>query len=93
MSTITLKSETVGAPTQLLIGGHWIDASDGRTFDVDDPSTGEGIAQTFVVPASSKQQRSQTANGSPNESFGRVTIESRGEMERALEDAIESRAG
>jgi succinate-semialdehyde dehydrogenase/glutarate-semialdehyde dehydrogenase len=44
VSTITLKSETVGVPTQLLIGGHWIDASDGRTFDVDDPSTGEVIA-------------------------------------------------
>ncbi len=44
MSTITLNAETVGVPTQLLIGGDWIDASDGRTFDVDDPATGEVIA-------------------------------------------------
>jgi succinate-semialdehyde dehydrogenase/glutarate-semialdehyde dehydrogenase len=44
MTTITLNAETVGVPTQLLIGGRWIDASDGRTFDVDDPATGEVIA-------------------------------------------------
>ncbi|MGA7987972.1 MAG: NAD-dependent succinate-semialdehyde dehydrogenase [Candidatus Dormiibacterota bacterium] len=44
MSTITLHAETVGVPTQLLIGGRWVDASDGRTFDVDDPATGEVIA-------------------------------------------------
>ena len=25
MSTITLNAETVGVPTQLLIGGRWID--------------------------------------------------------------------
>jgi len=44
MSTITLSAETVGAPTQLLVGGQWIDASDGRTFDVNDPATGEVVA-------------------------------------------------
>jgi succinate-semialdehyde dehydrogenase / glutarate-semialdehyde dehydrogenase len=44
MSTITLSAETVGAPTQLLIGGQWIDASDGRTFDVSDPASGEVVA-------------------------------------------------
>jgi succinate-semialdehyde dehydrogenase/glutarate-semialdehyde dehydrogenase len=44
MSTITLSAETVGAPTQLLVGGQWIDASDGRTFDVSDPASGEVVA-------------------------------------------------
>ena len=43
-TTITRSSETVGVPTQLLVGGNWIDASDGRTFDVSDPATGEVIA-------------------------------------------------
>jgi succinate-semialdehyde dehydrogenase/glutarate-semialdehyde dehydrogenase len=42
--TTVLRAEAVGAPTQLLIGGHWVDASDHQTFDVDDPSTGEVIA-------------------------------------------------
>jgi succinate-semialdehyde dehydrogenase/glutarate-semialdehyde dehydrogenase len=43
-TTITRSSETVGVPTQLLVGGKWVDASDGRTFDVGDPATGEVIA-------------------------------------------------
>ena len=27
-------------PTGLLINGEWVDASDGSTFDVDNPATG-----------------------------------------------------
>ena len=43
MST-TLQPEAVSAPTQLLVGGLWMDSSDGRTFEVDDPATGAVIA-------------------------------------------------
>jgi succinate-semialdehyde dehydrogenase/glutarate-semialdehyde dehydrogenase len=35
----------VDFPTQLFIDGEWRDASDGATFDVTDPSTGELVAQ------------------------------------------------
>jgi succinate-semialdehyde dehydrogenase/glutarate-semialdehyde dehydrogenase len=42
--TTTLRAEAIGAPTQLLIAGRWMDASDQQTFDVDDPATGEVIA-------------------------------------------------
>jgi succinate-semialdehyde dehydrogenase/glutarate-semialdehyde dehydrogenase len=31
-------------PTGLLIGGEWVDASDGGTFDVHDPATGQVLA-------------------------------------------------
>jgi succinate-semialdehyde dehydrogenase/glutarate-semialdehyde dehydrogenase len=34
-----------GVPTQLYIGGTWRDASDGSTFAVEDPATGETIAK------------------------------------------------
>jgi succinate-semialdehyde dehydrogenase/glutarate-semialdehyde dehydrogenase len=43
MSTV-LSAEAIGAPTQLMIAGRWMDASDHETFDVDDPATGEVIA-------------------------------------------------
>jgi succinate-semialdehyde dehydrogenase/glutarate-semialdehyde dehydrogenase len=43
MST-TLRPEAVSAPTQLLVGGLWTDSSDGGTFEVEDPATGEVIA-------------------------------------------------
>jgi len=44
MTTTFTTSTAVGAPTQLLIGGAWRDSSDGKTFHVDDPATGEVIA-------------------------------------------------
>jgi succinate-semialdehyde dehydrogenase/glutarate-semialdehyde dehydrogenase len=44
MSTIALSSEAGAVPSQLLVGGRWMDASDGRTFRVDDPATGAVIA-------------------------------------------------
>jgi succinate-semialdehyde dehydrogenase/glutarate-semialdehyde dehydrogenase len=42
--TTALRAEAVGAPSQLLIAGRWMDASDQQTFDVDDPATGNVIA-------------------------------------------------
>jgi succinate-semialdehyde dehydrogenase/glutarate-semialdehyde dehydrogenase len=39
------KSVVEEAPRQLYIGGEWRDASGGRTLGVEDPSTGETIAQ------------------------------------------------
>jgi succinate-semialdehyde dehydrogenase/glutarate-semialdehyde dehydrogenase len=42
--TTVLNAEAIGAPTQLMIDGRWVDASDGKTFDVADPATGELIA-------------------------------------------------
>ena len=46
-STLTIDRETsllASVPTRLLIGGEWRDASDGGTFDVHDPATGEVLA-------------------------------------------------
>ncbi len=45
MSTATSSLEALAAPPQLLVGGRWMDASDARTFMVDDPATGERIAE------------------------------------------------
>jgi succinate-semialdehyde dehydrogenase/glutarate-semialdehyde dehydrogenase len=44
MTATTPRANAVDAPTQLMIGGGWLDASDGRTFAVSDPATGEVIA-------------------------------------------------
>ncbi|HVC43050.1 MAG TPA: NAD-dependent succinate-semialdehyde dehydrogenase [Candidatus Saccharimonadales bacterium] len=43
MSTV-VHTAAVGAPTQLMIAGRWVDASDHQTFDVEDPASGEVIA-------------------------------------------------
>jgi succinate-semialdehyde dehydrogenase/glutarate-semialdehyde dehydrogenase len=57
--TTVLSAEAIGAPTQLLIGGTWRDASDHLTFAVDDPATGEVIAEV--------------ANGSVEDGLAAVT--------------------
>src|SRR3546814_7938346 len=43
--SIRMKHDTArGIPTRLYIGGEWRDASDGGTFDVANPATGEVLA-------------------------------------------------
>ena len=44
MSAVQERTAIDAVPTQLFIGGEWIDASGGATLDVEDPSTGEVIA-------------------------------------------------
>jgi succinate-semialdehyde dehydrogenase/glutarate-semialdehyde dehydrogenase len=39
-----MKDLSINVPTQLYLGGHWRPGSDGETFDVDNPATGEVIA-------------------------------------------------
>jgi succinate-semialdehyde dehydrogenase/glutarate-semialdehyde dehydrogenase len=60
--TTVLRAEAIGAPTQLLLAGHWVDASDHLTFEVDDPATGEVIAEV--------------ANGSVEDGLAAVTAAS-----------------
>ena len=48
MSTITTSQEQAAVeavPTQLFIGGEWRDAAGGATLGVEDPSTGETLAE------------------------------------------------
>ena len=46
MSTLAANEQELLArvPSGLFIGGEWIDAEEGRTFDVHDPATNEVIA-------------------------------------------------
>jgi len=45
MSATQEKTAVDAVPTQLFIGGEWRDASGGATLSVEDPSTGESIAE------------------------------------------------
>jgi len=40
-----MQTHTVNYPTQAFINGSWVDASDSKTFAVDNPSTGNLLAQ------------------------------------------------
>ena len=41
---MTLQDVIAGVPTGLLIGGEWRPSSDGATYDVENPATGEKLA-------------------------------------------------
>src|SRR4051812_7891757 len=45
MSATQERTAVDAVPTQLFIGGEWRDASGGATLDVEDPSTGQSIAE------------------------------------------------
>ena len=38
-------SEFLASPRQMLINGQWVDAASGKTFAVENPATGDEIAQ------------------------------------------------
>jgi phenylacetaldehyde dehydrogenase len=44
-ATVSSHVDTSRLKTRMLIGGQWRDASDGKTFQLHDPSTGRAIAQ------------------------------------------------
>jgi acyl-CoA reductase-like NAD-dependent aldehyde dehydrogenase len=48
---LVVASFLKGQPKKMLIGGRWVDAADGKTFDSIDPATGEVLAQVAQAGA------------------------------------------
>ena len=60
------KSLLAHVPTGLFIGGQWRAGSDGRTIDVEDPSTGEilaSVADASVVDGAAALDAAVAAQG------------------------------
>ena len=55
----------VPSKKQLLIGGKWVDAKNGKTFDVENPATGDIVAQV----ADGKKRRYRSSSKSCKKSF------------------------
>src|SRR2546430_13730848 len=45
------RSFVSSGPHKLLIGGEWVDAADGRTFETIDPATGDPICEVAYAGA------------------------------------------
>jgi succinate-semialdehyde dehydrogenase/glutarate-semialdehyde dehydrogenase len=90
-ATVNAREQAVldRVPTQLYIGGKWRDATGGGTLPVEDPSTGETIAQVpdaTVEDAVSALDAAVAAQGE----FAKVPPKERGEiLRRAYEALIE----
>jgi succinate-semialdehyde dehydrogenase/glutarate-semialdehyde dehydrogenase len=78
-------------PKQLLIGGKWVDSSSGKTLAVEDPATGETLAEI----ADATVDDAKAALGAADEAFKTfrdVAPRERADILRAVYDAMMARA-
>ena len=72
----------IQCPTQAYIGGRWCDASDGRTFAVKNPATGETIASVADCGASDTRTAIAAANTAQDAWGGWTANERAGVLKR-----------
>ncbi len=86
MATVIDKVKTY----QQFIGGRWVDAASGKTLTVENPATGQPIAQ---VPASGEEDvdRAVEAAATAFETWQQTTPQDRSLMLLKLADALEAR--
>ncbi|KQQ03931.1 MULTISPECIES: NAD-dependent succinate-semialdehyde dehydrogenase [unclassified Rathayibacter] len=77
-------------PSQLFIGGAWVDASGGGTIDVEDPATGEKIL-TIADATPEDGLRALDAAVAAGESWAATAPRKRGEILRRAFDLLQER--
>ena len=77
-------------PTKLLIGGEWVDASDGGTLDVFDPATGERLA-TIAAATPEDGVRALDAAVAAAASWAATPPRVRGELLRRAWELLQER--
>jgi aldehyde dehydrogenase (NAD+) len=81
------------APGKLFIGGEWVDAASGRTFDSVNPATGEALAQVAEAGAEDVDRAVAAARRTFDEGkWSRMDARKRGKLLYAIADALEGRA-
>ncbi|HEX7119435.1 MAG TPA: aldehyde dehydrogenase family protein [Longimicrobiales bacterium] len=91
MATTAVPVERA-APNRLYIGGDWVDAADGRTFETRNPASGEvitGIAEAGEREIDAAVSAARSALAGP---WSAMTASDRGALIWKLADAIEARA-
>ncbi len=67
VSSNQIAAVLASVPTQLFIGGEWRDSSDGATFDVENPATGEVIAKVASATSDDAGAAMDAAAGAQRE--------------------------
>ncbi|WP_459588722.1 NAD-dependent succinate-semialdehyde dehydrogenase [Corynebacterium camporealensis] len=78
-------------PTQLLIGGKWVDATSGETFDVENPATGEKLA-TLPSANSDDAKAALDAACAVQDDWARTSARERSNILRRAFDLVHERA-
>ena len=81
--------EFLRRPQRMLIGGSWVEASDGGTFDVEDPSTAAGIASVPSATAGDVDRAVRAARSALEGEWSRIAPHDRARLMLRLADLIE----
>ncbi len=79
-------------PHRLLIGGEWVEAADGRTFETIDPSTGEPICAVAQAGAEDVERAAKAARTALEGKWGTMPAAGRSLLINRLADLIEQNA-
>jgi aldehyde dehydrogenase (NAD+) len=80
------------APGKLLIGGQWVDASDGKTFDTINPATGEVLTQIAAGTKADVDRAvaaARKAFDDPNGAWQKMSASDRGKLLWRIADLVD----
>jgi aldehyde dehydrogenase (NAD+) len=86
------RSFVEAGPHKLLIGGEWVEAADGRTFETVDPSTGEVIATVAQAGAEDVERAAKAAREALEGKWGKMAAAQRSLLMNRLADLVEANA-
>jgi acyl-CoA reductase-like NAD-dependent aldehyde dehydrogenase len=93
MPDVDLKTGTIdflNKPKKLLIGGEWVDAADGATFETINPATGQVLAQVAAAGAADVDRAAQAARkGLESNEWSKLSGTERGNLLWKAADLIE----
>ncbi|HEX4400955.1 MAG TPA: NAD-dependent succinate-semialdehyde dehydrogenase [Galbitalea sp.] len=90
MSTTTETELLARVPSQLLLGGKWLDGTSGRTIDVSDPATGL-VLKTIADASVADAQRAMDIAAETQDSWAATAPRVRGEILRSAFDLLQER--
>jgi succinate-semialdehyde dehydrogenase/glutarate-semialdehyde dehydrogenase len=90
MSTTTETELLARVPSQLLLGGKWLDGTSGRTIDVSDPATGL-VLKTIADASVGDAQRAMDIAAETQDSWAATAPRVRGEILRGAFDLLQER--
>jgi succinate-semialdehyde dehydrogenase / glutarate-semialdehyde dehydrogenase len=90
MSSTSETELLARVPSQLLLGGKWVDGTSGRTIDVFDPATG-AVLKTIADASVDDAQRAMDVAADTQESWAATAPRVRGEILRSAFDLLQER--
>ena len=91
MTTVTKESALAAVPDGLLVGGRWVPAASGKTFEVRDPATGDVLAAVADADAADAISALDAAVAAQRD-WARVAPRERAEILRSAFELLTERA-